>query len=251
MAKSLEGKRAIVTGGGNGIGRAFVLGLAGEGCRVAVADIDLAGAEQTARLAGERGVESFAVGLDVGQSGQVQAAVEQVVARFGGLDILINDAGIYPRSPFLELAEAEWDRVLTTNLKGTFLCSQAAARVMVAQGSGGRIVNMASRAAFDSHPRGAHYSASKAGIVALTRGVAKELAPARITVNVIAPGVTNTRMPRQGRSEASVLGLAERIPLGRLAEPDDMVPTMLFLVGETGAYITGQTFHVNGGDLMR
>jgi 3-oxoacyl-[acyl-carrier protein] reductase len=251
MAKSLAGKRAIVTGGGRGIGRAFVLGLADEGCSVAVADIDLANAEQTARLAAERSVESCAVEVDVGRSEQVQALVEQVVARLGGVDLLINDAGIYPRSPFLELAEEEWDRVLATNLKGTFLCSQAAARVMVTQGSGGRIVNMASRAAFDSHPRGAHYSASKAGIVALTRGMAKELAPHHITVNVIAPGVTNTRMPRQGRSEESVLGLAERIPLGRLAEPEDMVPTLLFLVGETGAYITGQTYHVNGGDLMR
>jgi 3-oxoacyl-[acyl-carrier protein] reductase len=251
MAGSLEGRSAIVTGGGRGIGRAFVLGLAGEGCRVAVADLNGDTAEATAGLARERGVEACAIRVDVSNRAQVDALVQQVHAQFGGVEILINDAGIYPRSPFLELAEEEWDRVLGTNLKGTFLCSQAAAGVMVDQGRGGRIVNMASRAAFDAHVRGTHYSASKAGIVALTQGMAKELAPHRITVNVIAPGVVNTAMPRQGISEEGLRELAGKIPLGRLAEPDDLVPTMLFLVGETGAYITGQTHHVNGGDLMR
>jgi 3-oxoacyl-[acyl-carrier protein] reductase len=176
--------------------------------------------------------------------------VDQVVARWGGLDVLVNNAGVYPRASVLEMDEATWDQVLDTNLKGTFLCSQAAARVMVARAQGGRIVSVASRAAFQVQARGAHYSASKAGIVAFTKGLALELAPFRITVNALAPGLTNTAQPRYGYDEAELQELSKAVPLGRMAEPEDMVPGVLFLCGAGGAYITGQTLHVNGGALM-
>jgi NAD(P)-dependent dehydrogenase (short-subunit alcohol dehydrogenase family) len=251
MSGSLQGKVAIVTGGGRGIGRAFVLGLAREGASIVAADLDAPNAAESAELARQLDAPALGLEVDVAQRSSVLAMIEQARTELGGIDILINDAGIYPRSTFLEMDEALWDRVIDTNLKGTFLCSQAAARLMVEQGRGGRIINLASRAAFVSHVRGPHYSASKAGIVALTRAMALELGPHRITANLIAPGATNTAMPRLGQSEEQLFAAGSRIPLGRIAEPEDMVPAMLFIVGEGGAYITGQTLHVNGGDLMR
>jgi 3-oxoacyl-[acyl-carrier protein] reductase len=250
MAGSLTDQVAIVTGAGQGIGRAFALGLAGQGARVVAADLVGDNAETTAELVHQRGVDAIGLAVDVRDPAAIQGMVDATVARFGGLDILINNAGTYPRSVVLEMDEAIWDQVLDTNLKGTFLCSQAAARVMVRQGRGGRIVSLASRAAFSVQPRGAHYSASKAGIVAFSKGLALELAPHRITVNALAPGLTNTAQPRDGFSEEQLIAQAATIPLGRWAEPDDMVPLVMFLCAETGAYITGQTFHINGGALM-
>ena len=250
MAGSLRDKVAIVTGGGQGIGRAFALGLADEGARVVAADLKGDNADATAELVHQRGVDAFGLAVDVSDRGAVQAMVEATVKRFGGVDILINNAGTYPRAIVLEMDESIWDQVIDTNLKGTFLCAQAAARVMVQQGRGGRIVNLASRAAFSVQPRGAHYSASKAGIVAFSKGLALELASHRITVNALAPGLTNTAQPRDGHTEEELAAQAATIPLGRWAEPDDMVPVVMFLCAETGAYITGQTFHVNGGALM-
>jgi 3-oxoacyl-[acyl-carrier protein] reductase len=136
-------------------------------------------------------------------------------------------------------------------LKGTFLCSRAAARIMVPQGRGGRIVSMVSRAAYTAYPRGAHYAASKAGILGFTRSLASELGPHRITVNAIAPGTVNTAMPRAaGVSDEELIASGRAFPLGRIAEPDDVVPALLFLCGESGAYMTGQVIHVNGGSFM-
>lgn len=250
MSNGLDGKIALVTGGAQGIGRALALGLADSGCRVAVADVRAEGVDETAELITQRGADALSLTADVSQREAVQRMVDAVVARWGGLDLLINDAGVFPRATVLELDEATWDQVIDTNLKGTFFSAQAAARVMVARGQGGRIVNFASRAAFQTQPRGAHYSASKAGVIALTKGLAIELAPYRITANAIAPGLTNTAQPRYGWNEAQLQEMAQAIPLGRWAEPEDMVPAVLFLCGETGAYITGQTIHVNGGALM-
>ena len=250
MSNGLDGKIALVTGGAQGIGRSLALGLAESGCRVAVADLRAEGADETAELITQRGADALSLTADVSRREAVQQMVDAVVARWGGVDVLINDAGVYPRATVLEMDEATWDLVIDTNLKGTFLCSQAAARVMVARGQGGRIVNFASRAAFQTQARGAHYSASKAGIVALTKGLAIELAPHRITANAIAPGLTNTAQPRYGHSEEQLQEMSRTIPLGRWAEPEDMVPAVLFLCGDSGAYITGQTIHVNGGALM-
>ena len=251
MASDLEGKRAIVTGAARGIGRAFSLGLAGAGCWVAAADVDAAGAEETAAMARNAAGHAIGVSVDVTRRDSVDALIQSVTSQWNSLDILVNDAGVFPRATVLDMDEAMWDLVIGVNLKGTYLCSRAAARVMVSQGRAGRIVSMVSRAAYTAYPRGAHYSASKAGILGFTRSLASELGPHRITVNAIAPGTVNTAMPRAaGVSDEELFASGRSYPLGRIAEPDDMVPALLFLCGDSGAYITGQVIHVNGGSFM-
>ena len=247
MAGELAGKVALITGAGQGIGRAFALGFAGAGAAVLVSDVIEENAERTAREVQAADGQALARRLDVSKRADVEAAVAAAVERFGRLDIVLNNAGIFPRAAALELDEETWDAVMAVNLKGTFLCSQAAARVMVDQGDGGRIVNLASRSAYQFSPRGTHYAASKAGIVAYTRNLAVELAPHKITVNAIAPGLTDTAQPRYGMTEEEIAEAGEQVPLGRIAQPEDMVPTALFLCGPGGAYITGQIHHVNGG----
>ncbi len=250
MAGELSGKVALITGAGQGIGRAFALGFARAGAAVLVSDVVDQNAERTAEAIQHGGGQALGLRLDVSKRAEVEAAVDAAVERFGRLDILINNAGIFPRAAALELDDATWDAVLAVNLKGTFLCSQAAARVMVEQGEGGRIINLASRAAYQFSARGTHYAASKAGIIAFSRNLAVELAPYNITVNCIAPGLTDTAQPRYGMSEDEIAEAGEQVPLGRIAQPEDMVPTALFLCGPGGAYITGQVHHVNGGSYL-
>jgi NAD(P)-dependent dehydrogenase (short-subunit alcohol dehydrogenase family) len=250
LGDNLTGKVAIVTGAAQGIGRALSLGLAGEGATVVVADVNQHGAAETERAIVASGCRALAIELDVSSSSQVAAAMQTAHVTYGRLDILINNAAIFPRSPFLEMAEEEWDRVLAVNLKGGFLCARAAARIMVAQGQGGRIVNLTSGAAFMPSLNSAHYAASKGGVIALTRALALELSPHRITVNAIAPGVTDTAQPRMIYSDEDLAAIAQRVPLKRIAEVDDMVPAALFLCSDAAGYVTGQTLHVNGGLFM-
>jgi 3-oxoacyl-[acyl-carrier protein] reductase len=245
----LSGKLALVTGGGRGIGRALAVGFASAGAVVLVGDKDLHGAEESAGLITATGARAHPLRLDVSRVEDVQQAVA-FAANLGGLDILVNNAGVFPRSAALDLAKSEWDHVLAVNLTGTFLCAQAAARQMVGAGRGGRIVNITSGAAFRPTANAAHYSASKAGIVALTRTLAIELAPHHITVNAVAPGITDTAQPRIAYSEADLQDFARQTPLGRIAQPGDMVSPVLFLCGDQAGYITGQTLHVNGGLYM-
>ena len=247
QGRSLEGKVALVTGAAQGIGRALALGLAGEGAIVVCGDRAHSG--ETAELIRGASGQAHAVALDVAVAADVAAAIELAVG-IGGIDILINNAGIFPRSPALEIEEDEWDHVLAVNLKGTFLCARSAAREMRRQGRGGRIVNVTSGAAFVPTPQSAHYAASKAGIVALTRVLALELAPDRITVNSVAPGLTDTAQPRSFYSDADLEAFGARIPAGRIASPEEIVPAALFLCGEGAGYLTGQTIHVNGGLFM-
>jgi len=250
MPGELSGKVAIVTGAGQGIGRALARGLASAGAAVVTADAIADNAAATARQIEADGGEALGLGVDVSKPLQVQAMVDAAVAELHRVDILINNAGIFPRATVLELDEATWDAVLDVNLKGTWLCTQAAARVMVEQGEGGRIISVSSRSAFQPAVNGAHYAASKAGIIAFTRNAAMELAPYRVTVNALAPGLTDTAQPRYGMTEEEIAASGEKIPLGRIAQPEDMLPTVLFLCGPGGAYITGQTHHVNGGAWM-
>ena len=181
------------------------------------------------------------------------AAIAVMVATgddLGGIDILVNNAGIFPRSDFLDLAEAEWDRVLDVNLKGAFLCAQAVARTMVAQGRGGAIVNIASVIATTGSAPGVHYTASKAGLEGFTRATALALAPHGIRVNAIAPGVADTAQPRNGMTEDEITAHGAALPLGRILTPEEVADAAVFLASEEARQITGQTLHVNGGHIF-
>ena len=172
-----------------------------------------------------------------------------MVGGLGTPDILVNNAGVFPRSEFLELSEREWDHVLGVNLKGGFLCAQAAARAMVAGQRAGAIVNISS-SAIRGDARGVHYSASKAGVLGMTRAMALALAPHRIRVNAIAPGLTDTAQPRYGNTEEQIAVRAREIPLGRIAKPEEIARIAVFLASEDSGWITGELIHVNGGAYM-
>ncbi len=243
-------KVAAVTGAQQGIGRAIALGLADAGIGVVVNYLDdEAAAREIADAARSKGVAAEIAPGDVSKPTDIEAILA-VADAMGGVDILINNAGIFPRSPFLELAESEWDAVIGVNLKGSFLCAQAAAKRMVAAGRPGSIVSLTSGAAFRSSPRGVHYVASKAGIVGLTRAMSLELAPHKIRVNAIAPGLTDTAQPRDGMSEEEIAATAALTPLAGISEPEDIADLAVFLTSDAASRITGQTVHVNGGQYL-
>jgi 3-oxoacyl-[acyl-carrier protein] reductase len=246
----LAGKVALVTGAQQGIGKAIALAYGHEGASVVVNYLDdQAAAEAITTQIRASGREAVPVAGDVSRLADVQRMVEAGTA-LGGIDIVVNNAGIFPRVAFLDMTENQWDAVLDVNLKGTFFCSQAVARQMVARGQGGVIITLASGAAFRSSPRGVHYVSSKAGIVGFTRAAALELAPHRIRVNAIAPGTTDTAQPRYGMSEAELQAAGRQIPLGRLGTPEDVADLAVFLASEEARHITGQTIHVNGGSFL-
>jgi NAD(P)-dependent dehydrogenase (short-subunit alcohol dehydrogenase family) len=246
----LAGKVALVTGAQQGIGKAIALAYGREGASVVVNYLDdQAAAEAIATQIRAPGREAVLVAGDVSRPADVQRMVEAGTA-LGGIDIVVNNAGIFPRVEFLDMTEAQWDDVLDVNLKGTFFCSQAVARQLVARGQGGAIISLASGAAFRSSPRGVHYVSSKAGIVGFTRAAALELARYHIRVNAIAPGTTDTAQPRYGMSEAELQAVGRQIPLGRLGTPEDVADLAVFLASEEARHITGQTIHVNGGSFL-
>ena len=247
----LKGRVALVTGAQQGIGRAMALAFAREGADVVVNYLDDArAAERVAAEAREAGVRALVVQGDVARVEQDQALVGRTVSELGGLDVLVNNAGVYPRSPFLDLSEREWDFVLDVNLKGSCFCAQAAARAMIAGGRRGSIINLSS-SSVRGQPRGVHYTASKGGVITMTRSMALELAPHGIRVNAIAPGLTDTAQPRGGSTEEEIAAFAKTIPLGRIAQPEHIASVAVFLATEASRHITGQTLHVNGGLLMR
>jgi len=195
------------------------------------------------------GRRSMTVQADVSQPGGVGAMVKTVVDALGPPEVLVNNAGVFPRASFLDLEEREWDHVLDINLKGSFLCAQAVARALVAAKRSGAIVNISS-SAVRGDPRGVHYSASKAGIVGLTRAMALALAPHGIRVNAIAPGLTDTAQPRYGNTEEQIAARAREIPLGRIAQPEEIARVAVFLTTAEAGWITGELIHVNGGFYM-
>jgi NAD(P)-dependent dehydrogenase (short-subunit alcohol dehydrogenase family) len=247
----LSARAVLVTGAASGIGLALAQALARRGTPVVLGDVDAAGASAAARKITGDGGRAWAIGADVTQPADVERMVAEARRDAGPFGGLVNCAGIYPNTPFLELSAREWDRVLAINLRGPFLVTQAVARRMIADGGGGSIVNVSSTASRLARPGIAHYGASKAGLNQLTAVTAVELAPHGIRVNAVLPGVVGTE--RVHENAASGPGRAEheaklaRIPLARLAEPAEVVSVVLFLLSPEAAYCTGALFTVDGG----
>lgn len=247
----LEGQVALVTGAGRsgkGIGRSICLALAAEGAKIAIADFVEEAAAAVADEITKAGGEAISLKVDVANTAEVEQIVQSVVDRFGKIDILVNNAGITRDNLLLRMSEQEWDAVLDTNLKGAFNCTKAVAKLMLRQRSG-RIVNISSVMGLIGNPGQANYSASKAGMIGLTKTTARELGSRGVNVNAVAPGFIQTVMtdelPDQLRENIS-----KQIPLLRLGTGDDVASAVLFLCSKASSYITGQVLNVDGGMVM-
>jgi len=244
----LKGKTALVTGGAQGIGKAVCLALARAGADIAVSDINIEKAAETAAELAALGVKTVAIGGNVAEPAAAQEMVEKTVAALGRLDILVNNAGITRDNLIMRMKEDDWDLVLDVNLKGSFNCSKAALKVM-SKARSGRIINIASVVGAMGNAGQANYVASKAGLIGLTKTVAREYASRNITSNAVAPGFIDTAMtqalPEKVREE-----LMKQIPLGRLGSAEDVADAVLFLASDWSSYITGHVIHVNGGMYM-
>ena len=239
----LVNKVAFVTGAGQGMGRAMVRRFAEEGAVVVAADINLDAARES--IEGLAGGSALALACNVADGASVAAAMAAVVERFGRLDVLVNNAGVGSVDAFLDTPDEHWQRVIGVNLTGVFLCSREAARLMHQSGQGGVIVNLSSTAALSGEGP-SHYCASKAGVMGLTRSLARELAPSRIRVNTIVPGPTNTPM-MAGIPDDWMQSMVKAIPLGRMCEPSEIAAVAAFLASDDASFITGQNIAVNGG----
>jgi len=250
-AKRLQGQVALITGAGRGIGRAIALAFAREGADVAINyQREQAGAAAAAQEAQSLGVRALVVPADVSQSAQVEAMVARTVGELGRVDILVNNAAVFNSVPLLQVTEELWDRTLGVNLKGTFLCAQAVARIMLRQGSG-NIINLASGAGLSATPGydvSVVYAASRAGVVMLTRRLALELAP-KIRVNCLAPGIVDSK--RRPMREDVRQRFASLTPLRRVANTGDIADAAVFLASSASDFITGQVLSVDGGLVMR
>jgi len=247
--KLLQDRVALITGAGSGLGRAIALAFAGAGAAVAVADLNRPAAEHVAAEIEAAGGRARPLTLDVSQPESVTAAVADTVAAWGRLEILVNNAGICPLTPLADISLAEWNRVLAVNLTGAFLCSQAAFPHLQACGHG-RIINIASLAGRTGGVTvGLHYSASKGGLLSMTKVLAKLLAPGGGTANCIAPGPLETPMTAEW-PEANRDLLRRQIPLGRLGQPEEVAAAALYLASDAAAFVTGATLDVNGGIAM-
>jgi len=252
----LTGKIAIVTGASQGIGRAITLRLAREGASLVIGDIDVEAAEKVAREVRNGGTEALVVKVDVTKAEEVNKVIGGVAEKFGRIDILVNNAGISSMALVVDLKEKDWDANMNVNAKGVFLCSRAVARQMIKQKSG-KIINNASLAAKRGAPFLGHYSASKFAVLGLTYTMAIELAPYGITVNAVCPGIVETGMiRREWKWEGDLRGMTpdqvreevlSTIPLGRLAQPEDIAAVVAFLASKDADYMTGQALNINGG----
>jgi D-sorbitol dehydrogenase (acceptor) len=254
----LKDKVALVTGGARGIGAAIAERYVAEGARVAIADISLGHAEETAARYGDKAVASFA--LDVTKTASIEAAVESVVQRWGGVDILVNNAAIFDMAPIVDVTEASYDKVFAVNVKGLFFTLQAVARRMIARGRGGKIINMASQAGRRGEALVSIYCASKAAVISLTQSAGLDLIKHRINVNGIAPGVVDTPMWAEvdalfAKYEHRPIGekkrlVGEAVPFGRMGLPNDHVGAAVFLASSDSDFVVAQTLNVDGGNWM-
>jgi NAD(P)-dependent dehydrogenase (short-subunit alcohol dehydrogenase family) len=251
--RSLEGKRALITGGASGIGRATALLFAREGAAVAVADLDAGGGEAVAQAIRDAGGRALSVRCDVSQAADCERAVQRAVDEFGGLDVLFNNAGIIRRASVLATSEAEWDRVMAVNVKSVYLMSRSAIPHMVRAG-GGAIVNTGSGWGLVGGRDAVSYCASKGAVVNMTRAMALDHGPQNVRVNCVCPGDTDTPMLRNearqlGASDAEFLADAAQRPLQRIGTPEDIARAVLYLASDAAAFVTGATLVVDGGGL--
>jgi NAD(P)-dependent dehydrogenase (short-subunit alcohol dehydrogenase family) len=249
MSGFQSGDCIVVTGAAQGIGRAVAVALAQRGARLVLWDISEQGLVETEGLCAAHGATSFVQNVDVGDPARIASAAAEAIAHEGTIFGLVNNAGIFPRVGIRDVTPDTWRQVLGVNLMGTVFCSQAFGAHMAANGRGA-IVNMASGRALQGTPRGAHYAASKAGIVSFTKSFALEYAQAGLRCNAVIPGVTETAQPLADSTIEELRSRGTRIPLGRIGQPDDIAKVVCFLLSEDAAYMTGQSVPVNGGAIM-
>lgn len=244
---TLQGRVALVTGAQQGIGKAIAEAVGREGASVLIQYLDdQAAAEEVCSAVNSVGAEAQIVQGDVGIRSDCVRAFE-VGQKLGGIDLLVNNAGIFPRCSFLDLSDDDWNQVQNINVVGGFRCLQMMARELIERGRSGTAVNLSSVAFFRNSARGTHYAASKGAIVGFTRSVSTELAPHGIRVNAIAPGIVDTAQPRDGMTEEEINAASELVPLGAMATPEEIADVAIFLSSEASRHMTGQTLQVNGG----
>jgi 3-oxoacyl-[acyl-carrier protein] reductase len=247
--QKLKDKVAIITGGAQGIGKSIAEKLADEGAKIVIVDVQEESAKKTAEeLAKEKNTETFSLKVDVSLSQETEEMIKKTVEKFGKIDIIVNNAGITRDNLLIRMSDEEWDKVIAINLKGVFNCSKATSKIMMKQRSG-KIVNIASVVGLMGNAGQANYSASKGGVIALTKTMARELASRNINVNAVAPGFIKTAMTDKLSDDAKKK-LTDLIPLGRLGESNDVANLVKFLCTDESSYITGEIISVNGGMYM-